>query len=330
MSTTDILRALRRKDFHAANEGFAAVMQTKLADRLAEEKRVLANEWDAPIREEAMPVHEVQRVFDEIGGDVAETELLCGVTHIRINENGDVVSYVTEAHWHTTSDDRGNYVDPKAFSEGQKVALTGGYYPVYKTDALRVGVPVGTVGTVVRTKVDFGVEWVVVSFKGYYESAIVKPDDLRRAGLTEERAAKISWPGETERYLNMVGGLDKTPQEGNVWRVEVIADLSGKWCSNRKRYATKPEAEDAARNLASRWTAVTDWRVMRDINEAVTPTCSYCHCKASYALIQKKEGMNRKVCSFHRNHPGEATCPDCYDGPPDTGDEWSGGFAANH
>jgi hypothetical protein len=44
--------------------------------------------------------------------------------------------------------------------------------------------------------------------------------------------------------------------------VEVIADASGKWCSNALTFKTKPEAETYARDLMSRWTLVTAWRVV--------------------------------------------------------------------
>ncbi|HOU23905.1 MAG TPA: hypothetical protein PLN42_06615 [Anaerolineae bacterium] len=47
-----------------------------------------------------------------------------------------------------------------------------------------------------------------------------------------------------------------------MWKVEVIADSSGKWCGNAARYATKEEAERAAYDLAMRWMAVRDWRVV--------------------------------------------------------------------
>lgn len=46
------------------------------------------------------------------------------------------------------------------------------------------------------------------------------------------------------------------------YAVEVIADRSGKFCGNGVRFATKEEAEISARDLASRWTLVTDWRVV--------------------------------------------------------------------
>jgi hypothetical protein len=43
-TTKDILTALRKQDYHTANEGFAHVMQTKLSERLAVEKRTVANQ----------------------------------------------------------------------------------------------------------------------------------------------------------------------------------------------------------------------------------------------------------------------------------------------
>lgn len=45
------------------------------------------------------------------------------------------------------------------------------------------------------------------------------------------------------------------------FKVEVIADSSGQWATNAIRYATAPEAEDAAVDLAGRWLLVRDWRV---------------------------------------------------------------------
>jgi hypothetical protein len=46
------------------------------------------------------------------------------------------------------------------------------------------------------------------------------------------------------------------------WKVEVIADASGKWCDNAVRLATREEAEAEARSLASRWLLVERWRVV--------------------------------------------------------------------
>lgn len=50
-----------------------------------------------------------------------------------------------------------------------------------------------------------------------------------------------------------------------MWKVEVIADSSGKWCGNAMRYDTKEEAEKAAFDLAMRWMAVRDWRVVEAV-----------------------------------------------------------------
>jgi len=97
MTALDILVALRQKDYHTANQGFARVMQEKLADRLAVEKRnVTQQALTEVIAEATMSAHEVQRVYNEIG-DVGEVELLCGISGLRVNENGQVITYVTEA-----------------------------------------------------------------------------------------------------------------------------------------------------------------------------------------------------------------------------------------
>jgi len=47
-----------------------------------------------------------------------------------------------------------------------------------------------------------------------------------------------------------------------LWKAEVQADSSGKWCSNQLRFKTKAEAENYARDLAYRWTLVRAWRVV--------------------------------------------------------------------
>lgn len=46
------------------------------------------------------------------------------------------------------------------------------------------------------------------------------------------------------------------------WKPEVIADSGGKWAGNALRFATKAEAEANVVNLALRWRAVHDWRVV--------------------------------------------------------------------
>lgn len=49
-----------------------------------------------------------------------------------------------------------------------------------------------------------------------------------------------------------------------MWRVEVQTDDSGKWYGNAMRYDTKPEAEEAAKDLYSRWWLVREWRVVEE------------------------------------------------------------------
>lgn len=46
------------------------------------------------------------------------------------------------------------------------------------------------------------------------------------------------------------------------YRVEVIADDSGKWVGNALLFDTQKEAEAYADDLAQRWTLVQDWRVV--------------------------------------------------------------------
>lgn len=45
------------------------------------------------------------------------------------------------------------------------------------------------------------------------------------------------------------------------YKVEVIADDSGKWCSNALRFDSVDDAETYGYDLAFRWTLVTLWRV---------------------------------------------------------------------
>ncbi len=46
------------------------------------------------------------------------------------------------------------------------------------------------------------------------------------------------------------------------FKVEVIADSSGKWCGNGISFETAADADAYARDLACRWTLVRDWRVI--------------------------------------------------------------------
>jgi hypothetical protein len=54
------------------------------------------------------------------------------------------------------------------------------------------------------------------------------------------------------------------------FKVEVIADSSGEWCGNALTFDSEKEAQDYATNLAWRWTAVREWRVVEVDLEGVT------------------------------------------------------------
>lgn len=46
------------------------------------------------------------------------------------------------------------------------------------------------------------------------------------------------------------------------FKPQVITVSSGKFCGNALAFATRAEAEASARDLAGRWTLVTDWRAI--------------------------------------------------------------------
>ena len=54
------------------------------------------------------------------------------------------------------------------------------------------------------------------------------------------------------------------------YKVEVIADSSGEWCSNAIRYETREAAVAAEISLFMRWTAVRESRVVES-DDPVTP-----------------------------------------------------------
>lgn len=48
----------------------------------------------------------------------------------------------------------------------------------------------------------------------------------------------------------------------NSFKVEVIADSSGKWCGNAVRYPSEAAAKIGGADLANRWLLVREWRVV--------------------------------------------------------------------
>jgi hypothetical protein len=59
--------------------------------------------------------------------------------------------------------------------------------------------------------------------------------------------------------------LDYETTKGAKLIVEVIADSSGKYCSNGKRFSDTKEALAYAKDLAWRWTLVQKFRIAKDI-----------------------------------------------------------------
>jgi hypothetical protein len=67
--------------------------------------------------------------------------------------------------------------------------------------------------------------------------------------------------------LNAVTGAIERGQaepvvEHRSWKVEVIADSSGKWAGNAMRYPTYRAADAAGYSLSLRWTLVREYRVV--------------------------------------------------------------------
>ena len=56
--------------------------------------------------------------------------------------------------------------------------------------------------------------------------------------------------------------VDLQDEARERFKVEVIADNSGKWCGNALTFETRDEAEEYARDLARRWVLVREWRVV--------------------------------------------------------------------
>ena len=55
-----------------------------------------------------------------------------------------------------------------------------------------------------------------------------------------------------------------------MYRVEVIADNSGEWCSNGLAFDTYAQAYAYGDNLFMRWTAVREWHVIDATGAVVT------------------------------------------------------------
>ena len=75
-------------------------------------------------------------------------------------------------------------------------------------------------------------------------------------------------PRISKREARAIHALLKGPTPmPRSWKPEVTADSTGKWYANGLAFATKAEAEASARDLASRWLAVREWRAVESDQE---------------------------------------------------------------
>jgi hypothetical protein len=65
------------------------------------------------------------------------------------------------------------------------------------------------------------------------------------------------------RTARHITGNHAKSEDYNMFKVEVIADDSGKWVGNGLRFPTYDAAEYYATDLMMRWTAVREWRVVK-------------------------------------------------------------------
>jgi hypothetical protein len=99
------IQNVAKKEFATASEQFSRIMQSKIATRLAQERQNIGGTLvKEALHESQMPTSEVQRVYDTTH-NIEETEILCGVRSLKVNDKGQVVSFVTESKlneelWH--------------------------------------------------------------------------------------------------------------------------------------------------------------------------------------------------------------------------------------
>jgi hypothetical protein len=74
------------------------------------------------------------------------------------------------------------------------------------------------------------------------------------------RETNVFADNHPEDYEDRLSALEDADRKIS-YRILVIADNSGTWSGNGMLYASRAEAEEAARALMWRWTAVREWKV---------------------------------------------------------------------
>lgn len=166
----------------------------------------------------------------------------------------------------------------------------------------------------IRQKVVNGDEhtaWFIADSDSLEEAMAEAGTQWPDAVITAEEMAPDEWPGSLQRTCIVVR---QTPEK--LFRVDVIADDSGKWVSNAMRYLTREDAEEAARDLEARWTLVREWRVVPDAGADIGVTVRIARLgivHGSAVCIGKRDGD--QTCTWrHVSRPawfgGEAVIED--------------------
>lgn len=102
----------------------------------------------------------------------------------------------------------------------------------------------------------------VTTFRG--ESAKVVGWAAPRTEASTGRVALVieGSTGWQEYYPSIINAEFRDKPAATEFKVEVIADSSGVWSSNQRRFETEDKAFAYGENLAERWTAVRQWRVV--------------------------------------------------------------------
>jgi len=72
----------------------------------------------------------------------------------------------------------------------------------------------------------------------------------------------LHWRQGLPEFKDCTACLERTAAVTKCFKVEVVADSSGKWVGNGLTFETVDAAEAYARDLYSRWAAVREWQVV--------------------------------------------------------------------
>ena len=89
-----IVDSLAERKLDYARDLVNQIMEQKIANQLVtESQRIAEGVLREDTVEESMSTKEVQRIYDDIG-DVRETEVMCGIRNLRVDTQGNVISFI--------------------------------------------------------------------------------------------------------------------------------------------------------------------------------------------------------------------------------------------